>query len=165
MEAPQHSRVVSRQCGLSLHRDRQGSIWQCHQEAGEARSAGGQGSSCPTLERDHCRRAGHREGAFGSYGLFDVTNWFVSGFFGVGTETPTYKAEVLDDTNAPLNQTVLWVSRQAGASNFNTYFQVENYTNEPTAGSHMRLARAQGTRGSSAAVADGDRLGLLIYSG
>jgi hypothetical protein len=98
---------------------------------------------------------------------FNATDWFVSGQLGVGTDTPTYKAEVLDDTDASLNQTVLRVSRQHPASgqNVQTFFQVENYGNNAVAGSHLRLAFARGSRASPAAVMDGDRLGSLIYSG
>jgi hypothetical protein len=98
---------------------------------------------------------------------FNATDWFVSGQLGVGTDTPTYKAEVLDDTDASLNQTVLRVSRQHPASGLNvqTFFQVENYGNNAVAGSHLRLAFARGSRASPAAVMDGDRLGSLIYSG
>jgi hypothetical protein len=98
---------------------------------------------------------------------FNATDWFVSGKLGVGTDTPTYKAEVLDDTDALLNETVLRVSRQHPASGQNrqTFFQVENYGNNAMAGSHMRLAFARGSRASPAAVMDGDRLGSLIYSG
>jgi hypothetical protein len=98
---------------------------------------------------------------------FNATDWFVSGKLGVGTDTPTYKAEVLDDTDASLNQTVLRVSRQHPASGLNvqTFFQVENYGNNAVAGSHLRLAFARGSRASPAAVMDGDRLGSLIYSG
>jgi hypothetical protein len=98
---------------------------------------------------------------------FNATDWFVSGKLGVGTDTPTYKAEVLDDTDASLNQTVLRVSRQHPASgqNVQTFFQLENYGNNAVAGSHMRLAFARGSRTSPAAVMDGDRLGSLIYSG
>jgi hypothetical protein len=92
---------------------------------------------------------------------FNATDWFVSGQLGVGTDTPTYKAEVLDDTDASLNQTVLRVSRQHPASGLNvqTFFQVENYGNNAVAGSHLRLAFARGSRASPAAVMDGDRLG------
>jgi hypothetical protein len=98
---------------------------------------------------------------------FNATDWFVSGKLGVGTDTPTYKAEVRDDTDASLNQTVLRVSRQHPASgqNVQTFFQVENYGNNAVAGSHLRLAFARGSRASPAAVMDGDRLGSLIYSG
>jgi hypothetical protein len=98
---------------------------------------------------------------------FNATDWFVSGKLGVGTDTPTYKAEVLDDTDALLNETVLRVSRQHPASGQNrqTFFQVENYGNNAMAGSHLRLAFARGSRASPAAVMDGDRLGSLIYSG
>jgi hypothetical protein len=98
---------------------------------------------------------------------FNATDWFVSGKLGVGTDTPTYKAEVLDDTDASLNQTVLRVSRQHPASgqNVQTFFQLENYGNNAVAGSHLRLAFARGSRTSPAAVMDGDRLGSLIYSG
>ncbi|MDW8031888.1 MAG: hypothetical protein RMJ29_08785, partial [Candidatus Bipolaricaulota bacterium] len=96
---------------------------------------------------------------------YDATNWFISGQLGVGTDTPTYKAEVQDDTDNVLNQTVLRISRQAGTTNLNTFLQVENYTNNAAAGSHLRLAFARGTRGSPSPVANGDRLGSLIYSG
>jgi hypothetical protein len=98
---------------------------------------------------------------------FNATDWFVSGKLGVGTDTPTYKAEVLDDTDASLNQTVLRASRQHPASgqNVQTFFQLENYGNNAVAGSHLRLAFARGSRASPAAVMDGDRLGSLIYSG
>jgi hypothetical protein len=100
---------------------------------------------------------------------YSATDWFVSGQLGVGTDTPTYKAEVLDDTDAPLNQTVLRVSRVGPGSgvNTNTFLQVENYLGPAgtIGGSHLRLAFARGSRASPAAVMDGDRLGSLIYSG